>query len=723
MSLLNLLGRFFNPLIRTYFFLLLFNFTALHAQNLITCNGILSGSSDAADLKELPKKVQDLVRTKDPFGNPLAVKIVDGQLVAFGAQKAMEHVKSTIERHRSIVLELGDGLDVFKTTIDGQLVIINPVPALSGSAVRTEKFGDLDIETTLIVQYPGFREQDLHDPKSLAGRALALYFQEYIRKVRVQNPKYTLTDFKAGEYDRVPDNEAARKTKSRAIKWSLEELEAGFKIIQKNGQSVTLNLADALTSESRIKLDWSSPGLAHQFITEATGITYQDIDANITYNIAGREGNGTPILSVAHKNHFPETGATGGHLRLAGMGGFSPMRLTTVFFTAEHASLAQQASVSTPRLNLLATNAHLLNVTRTYRDRGEYLKVLKRLAIRLNYWDDLPVFCAREGLTLTPRQFQRDVAEITETDEINILHQLKIIAEGHRIKKELQGNNEIEIEKFITLLKEYLIRTRSINIPTAHDDFFKIETAATALSELIERKVYEGLQRKPHIMNYVSFVLDAKRAYAPEKLREKAVFFTFKPDSSFVQGVIDRLSNWQHRFSRIPFSRINDLHMTAVYVGRVTDELFEKVVKIFEKYREKFRAHPFTLNNGTLNIIGSNNNQLGVVFPSDGVPQPVLDLLHSFKTELVEIGLRPDKHFEDVYLPHVSLAHLRDAYFSEGGHQDIHKMLGSHLLPPELRRVEISGELYLMEVEEAALNNSQDRYRAIEFADAVNSVD
>jgi 2'-5' RNA ligase len=654
---------------------------------------LLKTDSEAIRLDALPPEVRAAIARRAPFGQSMAVKIVDGNPVAYGTEIAVRNAKADIGQHKDIVVKLGAGEKKFVIEIDGETVTITTAPALSGSAVQSNDFGDIDIESVVSVNYRTFREPHLHQSNSIAARALAKFFQHYVSTVRSESG-YFLTDFKSGEHDHVPA--AAQKTHSRAVKWTEQEILEGRKIIEtKSGKPRVITLEEALVSETRTKIDWAVDGPTNSSVEAATGVHKRMVDANVLFLLAGSRGNNSPVMRVAYEDHIPEVGATGGHVRMRGTGGFSPLRLTTVYFSPEHAELARQVSVATPPLSIFYTNAHLLDVTRTYRANGEYFKVLRRIGRRLNYWNDVPVFNHIMGTKLTASDMQIAIEEITESTEIRMLHQLRVMIEPMLILREKgQANQEAYIAT-VSAVRRYVDQ----HYPGALKEVPDTELPAQ-LERIVEDRVREAMKGKPYVWQYIDFVLSPQHSYRLQNIEGKPLFITFRPDAAFTKAYEKVLTKWRTKYPKIAFSNPSDLHMTVTFVGKVTPEVRETVSRLVAKYAELFEKGAFKLSDGSLQIIGSNNAQLGVVFDVRQISPEVASLIENLKLDLVRSGIRPDKHLSE-FLPHISLAHVRDAYHDTDAHLELHSMLGRETLPKTLQRVKVSGELQLLEVNEA----------------------
>ena len=671
------------------------------------CGALLSTSTPGVELSALPHEVRSLISRKGPYGSNMAVRLSpSGEPEIYGVEAALKYAKPDVIRHKDMVLQITASGTVFTTQIGRQRVTVTSTPALSGSAVQSDNYGDVDIETVIMVQYDTFTESHLHDRGSVAARALAQYMKFYVQHV-LSDGRYSVTDFKSGELDHVPDNDSARRTKSRAIKWSVAELLAGHKSISMaDGSSRVITLEESLVSESRTKIDWRLRGPTLPFVAEATGILEQDIDANILIQFAGQRGGNTPVLRVAQETSVPEVGATGAHVRIKDTAGFSPLRLTTIAFKPEHAELLRQLSVVTPPQDVFYTNANLVSVTRTYRQLDDYYKVIKRLARRLYFWNDLPAFVSFYGLNnVSLAGFQRDMLEIvgancdgrpeTCTNIVSVLHQLQIITEMLVKRREQPGMGNVAYEReAMTKGSAYLTaQFPGITIPS---DFAILPEF---IESLIRKRVNQAMSEDPNVARYIDFVLYNQDTLQIEPMQQKAFFITFRPDDRFVKNFRRVLPTLVEHYPHIRFSQPEDLHMTVSYIGKTTGTVSTRVQEIFMRYNRRFASMPFHLANGSLRIIGSNNNQIGVVFDSNDMPPEMLEAIQAMKFELVQAGLRPDKHLED-FLPHVSLGHLRDAYFSPEGHREVHALLGSSDVPRRLMSTNVSGGAELLTVNE-----------------------
>jgi hypothetical protein len=213
--------------------------------------------------------------------------------------------------HKQIVFDWGGVGSTNSVEVDGQIVVLESAPALTGSAVISNQYGDLDLESVWLVNYDSFRHTDLRSSSSPGIKGLVQFLQKYIKHFSA-NPRYRFVELKAGEYDYVP--ETAKKTQSKAIKWNQEQVARGWRWVQsKNGKREKLTLAEALASESRVKVDWVAWDTVQDPVASSLGISESWIEASVLLQIGGRSGGDSPVLGIAREDHLPSKGATGAH--------------------------------------------------------------------------------------------------------------------------------------------------------------------------------------------------------------------------------------------------------------------------------------------------------------------------------------------------------------------------------------------------------------------------
>jgi len=426
------------------------------------------------------------------------------------------------------------------------------------------------------------------------------------------------------------------------------------------------------------------------------------IDTSILFHLAGQRGDNTPVLSIASERHVPETGATGGHVRIEGYGGFSPLRLTTVFFSPEHLQLAREVSVSTPPLDIFYTHAQLLNVTRTYMEHGEWHKVVRRIARRLYYWDDVPLFNFLNGTSFNSRDIQKELMEISDGGVQGLLHQLRSMAAPLATARELGKPNEELETALLRSLKAFILKEFN-----EHDAPTTINQALEYLDRVLDREIRLAVEKNPHLTAYIDFVLNHLESPDFLPFRENPVFMAFNPQEDFVEAYRKLLPILTERFSGILFSQPEDLHMTLAFAGKITEPLYGKVQAIYAEYSRKLAQIPVVLSKGALQIIGHNNSQLAIVFKTEDVPTETLRLIQEMKMELVAAGIRPDDHLEE-FMPHISIGHLAQTYSNPIAHRQLNEILSSPLLPGALSSVTLNPKPGLFEVKASELEQGDE---------------
>ncbi|MCB0414476.1 MAG: hypothetical protein KDD50_09090, partial [Bdellovibrionales bacterium] len=114
-----------------------------------------------------------------------------------------------------------------------------------------------------------------------------------------------------------------------------------------------------------------------------------------------------------------------------------------------------------------------------------------------------------------------------------------------------------------------------------------------------------------------------------------------------------------------------------------------------------------------LQIVGRNNSQIAMVFDIDQMPTQVLELIKKFKIEVYKLGLKPDDHSLDEFLPHISIAHIRNAYFNSSSHFEIAHLVSQSL--GEISEVRLSGGIELLDVNNSpAAPSDQSRYSSFQ---------
>ena len=672
---------------------------------------IISADSQSVVLEKLSESEREVVGRYGPFGRPLAIMKRDGRAVVYGMLAAVERSKVTVDQHRDLVLSLSGALS--SRNLHG--VQVSAHPALAGSAVISDDFVDLDIDTVVLTQEPDFREADFHNPTSKSVRALAQFIQGYVREI-IQEGRAAFSDFKAGEYNQVPNDPRAQETRSRSIKWTLDELLAGEKtVIEADGTSRNMTLEEAIASESRVKIDWIVEGDAPPSIRELMGIERRFYDVTVVFRFAGKRGSGPPIMRIAREDYVPEEGATGGYVAMKGTVGILPIRITTALFRLEDLDILSRVAAIAPGVELENLNRLTLGIARTYWRQGHPHKVLRRLLMRLYFWNDGYVFAQRVGSSgVTGAMIQEEIRSILESRHLSAIRILEGIAEQAIAAGEVGLSHEEIANRTLVAARDYF------------KNHFPEKATPTTLSEvvdlskeLVEELVREQLSERRLVQKYIDFALNEMNEQAIEAPEARKIFAAFSPVSSFVNSYRRRLrgnprqghEGWVERYPEIKFSHPSDLHLTIAMLGENSESSNQVFRAEFENLQEKIREIPIELRDGKLEIIGRSGSQIAVVFDESQIPMEVWAAIQDFKTAIVRNGLSPDSRHGLSFVPHISLAYIRDAYRSAEGKRSIIRFFDENSLTPRMRNTHLQPQIKLLEVLEMPDTEMERRYR------------
>lgn len=668
---------------------------------------------DPVRLSRLAPEIQAAIRYTGPWNQMLGVLVDEKkEAVAFGLEQALQRVHPRVADLKEWIYRVTGTLrkDSYFYQVRGKPVTIRLAPMLAGSAVHTTDFTDIDSELLVVVQYEGFKERHLHEPGSIAIEALVRFVQE----ITLQNMRtgFQWSDFKSGEYAEVPPG--AEDTKSRAIKWSAEEVIAGQKVITDSRGRRKISLQQALASESRTKWDWLIQLRTPTELRTNTRLTQRLAEISVLMVLGGQNGSDTPVLRVARENHFPAQGATGPHVGVEGHTNYPPLRMTTICFRSEHLNLIRQVSVGAPAPDIFYTQAPILDAVRTHQENGDLLKVINRLAIRLFYWPDVMAF----NPEVNAFQIYEEFEQILRSETVVVLRLLNDYANNLIRLRELNSSRDA-LEERLWKGVEYFFETSPLGkvltekrVPARGS----IQTLRDFLEGVLQFAVVREFQRFPLARSYVDYVLRKENSFELEMLQEKPFFVSFKPDDDFVSAYSKVFREWQNAFPDILFSWPEDLHMTLAFVGRVTPGVQDRALQVIEEHQRNMPPLNFELTGGALQMVGSHANQVAIVFDSLSLPPALRDWILSLKRELVRMGVRPDDHLGE-FLPHISIAFLGHAQNSDTGRRAIHELFsGKVSIPKKLRKTRVEGEPRILWVNPASIQVQQQLPRYIETA-------
>lgn len=666
---------------------------------------ILHSESGRAKLRRLDEAVwRRALRQRGPKGQAMAVQLVDGEPTVYGTRVAVERARENIDELRPYYQAIKDAIEgkKFKYKIDGVPVEIEIAVGVTGSSTISEYYSDLDFELWLVVKHEKFSMSDFSDPQSITIKAVHRAFTDLTNNMIASGMIFS--EVKAGEYDQpLP---GSRRTKSRGIKWTAEEVSVGWKqeesdLADQTSGSRTISFSEALADNSRLKIDFIQKVPMHPSVAKATGLKHRYAETSLLIELAGQRGNNTPVLRIANENRFPEIGATGGHIALAGRNSHTAVRATSLFFDLDDLELARRISISSPTLPLNYLNAAFVNSAQTYWGEQSYFKVLKLLFMRLHFWQDLEYFNNSDGQReLSPLSYDEVFSKFEEVllREQNLqIYQLADYAKQLMRLKELEALTEAEETRFLRAMTQFI---KQVDPDTKIDGRLQSgESAYNHLQRIINTRILAWLAANPRIQQYVNYSFHRPYAETYKALDSDPVFLSFELPQTTRDELTKRLDEWRDRYPNIDFSLAEDLHMTAAYAGSVSSDLVAKIRAIGEKYSALIAEENFRLGGGRFEIIGSNNAQLALVFDEEDVSDTVRGLIRAMKRELEEIGVEPDSDHFDGFVPHISLAYVRDVTFDPNSHLQLAQFLTEQQASGALEEMELSGLLEFLRVQ------------------------
>ena len=618
----------------------------------------------------ISKTVADeFLKMSGPFNQPMAFSQYDGRNGIFGTEVAVSRARRDVYKLKGAVFDIAlhKNQDIYNTSVEGDGVKIHMLPSLIGSAVVRRGFGDLDINSTLMVESGKFHYKDFTNPNSLTVKAIAKYLITFARQKRKEG--YIFSDFKAGEYDFVPQEQA--ETKSRAIKWTYKELLAGEKSIEtgyEGGPKRTLTLEEAITHQGRIKIDLIAKVDNMAEIESATGIRDRFIECTVMFILGGKRTGLPPVLSIADRDRFPESGATGANLTLRDRATEVPLRATTVFFEGAHAEKARQLSVNAPRPDISYLNNVMLGSAKTYLKKGNLLKALRILYTRTLFWTDTQyAFDAGFNRQELYRSLENIIYGNQKIEELNILVNI-----GETLNDAINAGLSVSprgINEYYNGLNRYL---KTEGMESATLKFDTIEESITYIKEnLINRILEESLSKNENVRRYLSWVKGLEYDQNYSRPQETNSFVALKVSKEFQKNYEELYSQWKEAYPNIRFTHPSDVHMTLSFLGRVKQDSYHSVVNLVRLFIQKIDGLDFILQNPELEIVGKSNTHIALTFDKEAVPAKVREAIIWLKRELQKQGIAPDKFDIHDFLPHISLAFIRDTMRDPNTHMQV----------------------------------------------------
>ncbi|MEZ4871821.1 MAG: 2'-5' RNA ligase family protein [Bdellovibrionales bacterium] len=654
-----------------------------------------SSDSKAVEYEAIGEELfRSSVRARGPFQQPMGAMRSGILPLVFGTQNAVSRVRYDVGTLKDIVFDftLPFGKDQYSVSFAGETGVVKLSPGLIGSSLISRHFSDLDAEVTLISESRGFRHEDFYNPDSVAVRSV----ENFVRQVISSNLEkgYIFSDFKAGEYDFIPS--AADTTKSRAIKWELSDIVQGFKMIPQGheyGPLRKISFREALASQSRIKFDWVAKINTEPEFAKKTGIQERYIELTVMVMLAGKRPGGTPVLKINNETQFPALGATGAHMGVEGTSSHLPVRASSIFFDPNHVELARQASVASPPPDVRYLNTVILNATKTYFERKDYLKILKILSTRMHFWNDYMYFSSDRNVgsvTSTSHQIHQLVNKIVADNTVVLLKDLYEVGKGIQLYRE-NGYSDLAGERqFLESLNRTLLNEGLID---SSIKFSSLDEAINFTSEKLSTYVLSRIEENPDLDGYIKYILSFEYTNSYDHYVNRPTFVTYDLPASVREKYSEFYNQLTEEYPHLTISRPEDLHMTVAFLGDVPASKLNEVKTLIEELGEKLQRYPIQFENGAIRLVGRNNSQVAVAFSEESVPREVLQAMSEFKAKAHNLGLKPDSHGLEEWLPHISIAHVRDAYFSQAGHIQISKLMVDDRVLDVMETVELPGSV------------------------------
>lgn len=634
---------------------------------------IIHTDSDSPAKSMLSREVYELtVQKRGPYHKPIAVKVQNGEPTLFGTLAAIEASSSTVASLKGIIFGLtgassGDQPLVVNTS-EAQVKVHQSI-GLVGSAARTDFFSDLDLETSIITEYDGFTPDDFHRSNSPAIAAVAAYIQTRLKESVAKG--YEFSEAKLGEYDYVP--QAAKSTHSRAVKWSFAEIQRGYKdyIHEISGKKVRLSLEEALTSESRLKLDFFLKVPNTAAIKELTGKDSRHIESSMILFLAGMRPKSPPLLRVSKQTIFPEPGATGGHLAINGRPYAVPLRPTSVFFDAHHMNWALRLSLTAPPPDIHYLNMRVSSVVRTYLDQGNILKVLKILKSRLYYWSDFRYFqVARPDIAPSQSSgfaLQQAINSIVFDSE---LISANLLLESLKVLKKIESNGKITEASDRESLNYLYSQVMEVSEEVAGRE--SLETLAHNVEHFIQSHVESKLSKLTNLKAYLDWFLTIEPQKVFSEVSKTTTFVSLDIPEALRQKLVTMVDKLKVRYPGIKFHSPDKFHMTMAYFGRVPVAQEAALNEALAHFQKRIASTQLRMSDANLVMMGRQNDYLSFSFENLEVDPEFQAALLELKQRAFELGAQPDD-FLVGFKPHVSIAHNAGG-FQNGLRTEIHSL-------------------------------------------------
>lgn len=644
---------------------------------------VIDSKSSALQRAAVPPEVDSVIQAFGPFEQPSAVQVFsDGKLGVYGTKTGVALARpDVVTMKKTVDLLTGTSEQKhFEFNIDGKKVTLEGASSVVGSARIKRSFADVDAELTLVVKYDGFKEADFHDPNSTFAKAVEQFVLKYVREGEERGMIFS--EAKAGHLDHIPPEAAS--TKSKAIKWSKENIKNGEQKIPSefHSKDIAFSFREGLTSHSRIKFDWFlRVEVPHEYQAKFANMTSRIVEGSVMLNLAGRNGENSAVPFVSQMTDFPELGATGGHIAVEGYADNKPLKITSLFFDHNEYEIARSVTVTAPFTPIYFLGKSVLNAARTYREQGKVFKALRILFSRLNYTNDVDAYrieMERNGQKEKAGSFREIVAsfrKIVEDPLINDLSLLLGTAKNMLKLKELGYESPADEVALVAAINKYSkehpqeLRTQIREIS---------EHPIDLLQKAINNITWKRISEHKGLKGYIDYTLKNNQAFSNPELPPERIFISLTPSSSFLEQYENNLVQWKSQYPNLIFEHKNDLHMTIAFLGQLSMEQRHKMQAGLNEFNKTLQETDLNFEGASLQKIGRGKNDafIALRFDPERVDPKLKAAILKLKQEAALAGVVPDRHF-DSFVPHITLCSLPRELQGEKGHSDFAHFLAN----------------------------------------------
>jgi 2'-5' RNA ligase len=613
---------------------------------------IVKSSSNLKELSLLPQSTQKLLQEKVLGNLSLAVLLKNNKPIAYGTENIIQNTKENIDEYKDLILKATGAQDFDEKLIHqdkNENVFLQVTPFIIGSSITSHFFNDLDLEAFLIFSYKNFSLNDFHNKNSLAIYSTKKFLQEYL--IEMKKSGLIFSDFKAGELEKAPQE--LNKTKSKAIKWSFDEVLKGEKwITNESGEKKLITLEEALSQEARIKVDWYKKIQLSSEVEKLTGLKEKYVEISCLFTLGGNRPYSPTVLKISKENNIPEKGATGAHLALENFSSKKPFTLNSLFFREKDLKIAVDLSKILPQIDISYFNAITVLSLKTYFQNGDYLKILKRLQNRLYYWNDLNVFSESYKISppLTIITLYNMIDKIIKTNNVLMLSQYKSALESLINLEKLNIDVSKDLEELKFLISE--------KIKESEIKFLNHEDLKNLIEKKLQVEVKKEIEQNIVLKQYIEFVLNQEKNMNLEPKTTNPVFTALIPNQNFINSYKEIYQKLKNINPEINFTHPEDLHITLSYHGKITNSQLQALKNEVSKANNLYKNQTIKLINPRFEFLGSNSKVLAITFSVDLKNSSTYKNLFLDKTKFLALTNTKD-NYPDTLLLHITLARIK----------------------------------------------------------------